>query len=271
MELVFGAERAAMEIETSVRDLRKEVTELPAPDQILHIELAGRNPDDAMTAIAYDKGAAFLRRLDEVFGREIFDAFLQDYFAAHAFQSITTARFLEFLDDKLLSKDPARAAKVDVKAWVFGPGLPDTLPSARSRGFAEVAKFRAELLRGDTSPSVDPSRWITHQWLEFLAGTPKDMELGKLRSWNQRFGLAAHANPEIRCAFLVLALDRGLLEVAQEAADFVRAVGRRKFVLPIFKALAKTPEGLTLARTLFQETRSRMHFITSNSVEKILK
>ena len=81
---------------------------------------------------------------------------------------------------------------------------------------------------------------------------------------------ARHSNPEIRCAFLVIALNRGLLDFADEASDFVRRVGRRKFVLPIFKALSESPDGRSKARQLFKEIRNRMHFITRNSVAKIL-
>lgn len=271
MELVFGKERAAMEIETSVRELRKEVAELPKKDQILHIDLTGRNPDDAMTAIAYDKGAAFLRRLDEVFGRETFDDFLQAYFKAHAFQSITTARFLEFLDKNLLSKDPKLAAKVDVNNWVFGSGLPDTLPTMHSKGFSDVSDYLLELIRHNPKPLLDTRNWITHQWLELLAGAPADMSPEQVDEWDQRFGFAFNDNPEIRCAFLVLALDRGQMGLLGAAMDFVREIGRRKFVLPIFKSMTKSEEGRTMARQLFAEIKDKLHSITRNSVAKIVK
>ena len=52
---------------------------------MLHIDLAGRDPDDGMTSIAYDKGAAFLRTLEGRVGRERFDPFLRGYFDRHAF------------------------------------------------------------------------------------------------------------------------------------------------------------------------------------------
>ena len=54
----------------------------------------------------------------------------------------------------------------------------------------------------------------------FLAGSADDVDAARLREWNEQFGFAAHPNPEIRCAFLVLALERGLLEIADHAADF---------------------------------------------------
>ena len=48
----------------------------PPADQILHIDLTGRDPDEAMTRIPYEKGALFLTTLEQAFGREQFDAFL---------------------------------------------------------------------------------------------------------------------------------------------------------------------------------------------------
>ncbi len=271
MELVYGTERAAMEIETSVRELRKEVAELPDKDQILHIDLTGRNPDDAMTAIAYDKGAAFLRRLEQVFGRATFDQFLQDYFKAHAFQSITTERFLKFLDSKLLARHADQASQVDVEEWVFGAGLPATLPSASSKGFAEVAPYRRQILQNSPRPSIDPSGWITHQWLEFLAVDPESVNLEQLNQWDQRFGFAAHGNPEIRTAFLILAIDKGSQEMMQMGCDFVREIGRRKFVLPIFRGLVKSEEGRRMAREVFDEIKPRLHHITRTSVAKLFQ
>ena len=80
-----------------------ELEALPPGDQVLHIDLKGRDPDDAMTAVPYEKGAAFLHRLEQVYGRRRFDAFLAGYFDAYAFSSITTADFLRYLDQHLLA------------------------------------------------------------------------------------------------------------------------------------------------------------------------
>ena len=63
-------------------------------DTRLHLDLAGRDPDDGMTAVAYDKGANFLRLLERHFGRARFDAFLRGWFDSHRFRSVTTADFV---------------------------------------------------------------------------------------------------------------------------------------------------------------------------------
>ncbi|MCA8941092.1 MAG: aminopeptidase, partial [Planctomycetes bacterium] len=105
VEAIYGPERARMETLLGLRQLAKELRELPKRDQRLHIDLTDRNPDDGMTSVPYDKGAAFLRRLEQAFGRERFDAFLESWFDDHAFQSVTTDEFLDYLDEHLLAGD----------------------------------------------------------------------------------------------------------------------------------------------------------------------
>ncbi|MEE8367318.1 MAG: M1 family aminopeptidase/hydrolase, partial [Thermoanaerobaculia bacterium] len=68
MESVKGAEYAEMLRTLSLQDLAEELaTQSPdSPDTHLLLDLRGRNPDDGMTAIAYDTGAALLRLLEEI-------------------------------------------------------------------------------------------------------------------------------------------------------------------------------------------------------------
>ena len=45
------------------------MAELPDKDEILYVDLKGRDPDDGFTQVPYVKGMLFLRRLEEIFGR----------------------------------------------------------------------------------------------------------------------------------------------------------------------------------------------------------
>ncbi len=77
-----------------------------------------------MTDIAYEKGATFLRTIEAAVGRERWDAYLKDYFARHAFQPQTSARFLADLREHLVKGDAQLEEKLGLDAWVFQPGLP---------------------------------------------------------------------------------------------------------------------------------------------------
>src|SRR5439155_18444338 len=129
MEKVYGKARAEAEAMLGRRGLDREIAGLPKPDQILHIDLKNRHPDDGFTDIPYEKGALFLKHLEAIYGRERFDAFLKGYFAHFAFKSITTAEFAAYLHEHLLKGDPQKAARAKVDEWLYKPGLPADAPN----------------------------------------------------------------------------------------------------------------------------------------------
>ena len=96
MEALYGPERSRMLADLGWSDMESAITEAGGPtgaDTRLHLDLAGRDPDDGMTDVAYEKGATFLRTLEAAVGRPRWDTYLKGYFARHAFQPQTTAGF----------------------------------------------------------------------------------------------------------------------------------------------------------------------------------
>ncbi len=59
-EEVYGREQALMEQVLDRREIEKDFREFAPGDQILHIDLAGRDPDDGCTHVPYIKGRSFL-------------------------------------------------------------------------------------------------------------------------------------------------------------------------------------------------------------------
>ena len=73
MESVYGRDVSEMLATLSYQGLVDEVDaimDLNPDDTHLKLHLQNRDPDDGLTAIAYDKGYFFLRRIEEVVGRE---------------------------------------------------------------------------------------------------------------------------------------------------------------------------------------------------------
>ncbi len=67
MEALFGRDCAEMVALLGRQDLQDEIASMSSAraDTHLHVDLDGRDPDDGMTAIAYEKGYLFLRMLEE--------------------------------------------------------------------------------------------------------------------------------------------------------------------------------------------------------------
>ena len=135
IESVYGRERADMEAVLGLAELRDEIYRLPMKDQILHIDLTGRDPDDGMTRVPYEKERFCSAPIEQAFGRDRFDEFLQDYFNTFRFQSITTAQFEAFLREKLLGDD-SDAAKIST--FDSGSSVPDCPRRCSSRKSARL-------------------------------------------------------------------------------------------------------------------------------------
>jgi len=269
MEHVYGKDRAVMEIALGMQGLQKELTELPEADQALHIDLTDRNPDDGMTAVAYDKGAAFLRRLEQVFGRERMDVFLREWFDEHAFESVTTATFLAFLEQRLLATDSAKAAQVDINKWVRGFGLPSDAPIPDSERFAAVDAAVAAYLAGGAAARIDTSDWVTQQWLRFLSGL-KDPNQKQLAELDKAFGFTRSGNSEVLSAWLSIAT-RNNYEAANARLElFLMTVGRRKFLVPLYQALLESDDGEARAKAIYQRARMRYHAVSQRTLDKML-
>src|SRR5207253_5844478 len=88
MEAVYGRDYSEMLALLGRQDLEQVVGELgkDSHDTHLLLDLEGRDPDEAATKLAYEKGYFLLRLIEETAGRAAFDKFLRDYFDRHAFQ-----------------------------------------------------------------------------------------------------------------------------------------------------------------------------------------
>ena len=48
------------------------------------------------------------------------------------------------------------------------------------------------------------------------------------------------------------------------------SVGRQKFVVPLYGALMKTPQGQQWAKDVYAKARERYHPVTQESVDKLM-
>ena len=271
VEDVYGADRAKIEAVLGVQELRDDLSRLPRQDQILHIQLEGRDPDDGMTQVAYEKGALFLTELERAFGREKFDAFLLDYFNRHAFQSIVTADLIADLKAKLFPTDPAAASKVDLEAWIEAPGLDVPFHEPKSVQLDAVDQIAKDWSAGKLRAEDVPTKaWSTQEWLRFLRGLPEKMSVVRMMSLDDTFGLTKRGNAEVAAQWLQLAVANEYHPADARLEDFLTSIGRRKFLMPIYRELIKTPEGTIRAKAIYAKARAFYHPIAVESVDKLL-
>jgi leukotriene-A4 hydrolase len=270
MERIYGREYVDMNSYLELDDLRKTIAEMGPTnaDTALKANLAGRDPAVATFQIPYNKGSLFLQMLENAVGRATFDAFLRRYFDTHAFQSMTTERFIEYLDANLLADRPD--VRKSVQEWVYGTGLPANVPVARS---ARVEHVDAEIRRfssGTAAASLDAKNWSTQEWLRFLQALPDDVSRDRLADLDRAYHFTQSGNAAILQQWLVRAIRAGYHDADPAIEHFLTTVGRRLYVRPIYLELAKTPEGLAMARRIYATARPLYHSVTRGAIDKIV-
>ena len=271
MEELRGRDYADMLRQLGRQDLEEAIKDAggaQSPDTRLHLDLTGRDPDEGASAVAYEKGSAFLQTVESVVGRERLDKFLRDYFDHFAFQPMSADRMLAYMKQKLLT--PEEAQKVNVQAWIYEPGIPANIPLIRSTAFAAVEKQVQAWKGGASASSLSSKDWSTHEWVHFLRALPDTIPASRLADLDKTFKLSSSGNSEIMFAWLRIAIANHY-EPAFGALDhFLTSQGRRKFVAPLYTDLAKTGWGKALAMSIYARARPTYHSVSVGAVDKIL-
>lgn len=270
MESLYGESYANMLNELGYQDLKHTIADLGegSEDTHLKLNLDGRNPDDGMTDIAYEKGYLFLRWLESMVGRERFDAFLKNYFETNAFQTMTTESFIEYLNDNLLNE---LDEKPDLDQWIYSPGLPDDHPVPSSTRFDAVDSARTAWTNSTlTAGQLPTSEWTTHEWLYFLRGIPENVGKEGLIDLDREFNLTESQNSEIAAVWFERAIENDYREAFPKLEAFLVKVGRRKFLQPLYTKLAATPEHKEWAQQVYAKARKNYHAVSVNTIDEIL-
>ncbi len=273
MEALYGAERAGILRVLSWRELQDEVARLGAgsADTVLHADLAGRDPDEGMTNIPYEKGSALLDMIEAAVGREPFDAYLRSYFDRFAFKPVTSASFLADLRANLLRGDQDLEARLRLDEWVYKPGIPGNAAAPRSPVLDRVEARAKAFAGGNRAASLATSGWSTQEWQYFLGNLPRVLSAVQLADLDRTHRFTNSGNSEILFAWLRIAI-RNHYEPALPAIDrFLTSQGRRKFLRPLYEDLMAEDWGKPEARRIYAKARPLYHAVATSTLDPIVR
>jgi aminopeptidase N len=274
MERLYGSSYADMLQVLGEADLQATIGELgvTSPATHLRLHLAGRDPDDGLNDIAYEKGCLLLLTLEQLVGRPRLDAFIKEYFARFSFQSMDTTTFIDYLQRELLDPEPGLAERLDLGAWVDGPGLPANAPVAHSARFDAVAAVLTQFNSGTPAAALvsATAEWSSHEWVHFLQGLSPTLPAAELAALDAAFRFTASGNAELLAAWFPLALRAGYAPADAALTNFLWHVGRRKFLVPLYRALLATPNGRARAQEIYRQARLNYHSVATSTLDTLL-
>jgi leukotriene-A4 hydrolase len=277
MEALYGKDRALMLASLGWGDLQDEMAGLPPADTRLKLDLAGRDPDEGLTNVAYEKGAAFLQTIERIVGRERFDAWLKGYFERNAFRPMTTELFLEDIRTHLVTTR-ALEDQLMMDAWIYQPGMPSNWQPPVSNAFVPVDAAAQAFAAGGPASAIPWAGWSTQERQRFLAWRPpvppasgrwfSDAQLADVES---TLHLKTEGNAEVLFAWLQIAVQHRYQPAVPTLEHFLTTQGRRKFVLPLFTSLWDQHEwGRPIATRIYAEARAGYHPVTTGSVDAVV-
>jgi leukotriene-A4 hydrolase len=272
-----------------LQDELRTITKSKNPeDSRLFLNLKNRNPDDGLTDIAYVKGSFFLKTLEQKVGRNKFDEFINTYFQKYAFKTISSAEFVAYLEKNLLSRN-----KIDFnhKEWIYKEGLPknclqiksvrldkmNELANKFAQGeaiFKPVITYEKIRIKGRNKKNrivnkLERKDFIVQEWQTFIRALPKSISKEKLKIIDIHLGFKNCGNSEIMTEWFTLALENNYTELNSDIERFLKKVGRRKYLVPIYKAMNKVNP--KLAKQIFENSKNQYHAVSRNSIEELLK
>ncbi|MCY3842125.1 MAG: leukotriene A4 hydrolase C-terminal domain-containing protein, partial [Acidobacteria bacterium] len=248
-----------------------DLDRLDDADELLHVDLAGRDPDEGMTQVPYEKGALLLQHLEEQAGRARFDEFLRGYFDHFAFRSITTADFVAYVREHLAGGDPPAGTPVRLEAWIDRPGLPADAPRPASDAFGAVERQLAAWTDGSRrAGEIETGSWTTQEWLHFLNAASGDLSAERMAELDDAFGLTGSGNAEIAHQWLLAAVRAGYGRADDRLERYLLGIGRRKLIAPLYEALAAAPGGRERALAIYRRARPGYHPISVDAIDAIL-
>ncbi|WP_312144291.1 M1 family metallopeptidase [Brevundimonas sp.] len=279
MEALYGRDRALQEQVLGWGELSAELATTAPDDTKLHIDLTGRDPDDGLSGVPYEKGAAMLRTIERIVGRETFDGWLRGYFDRHAFQPMTDVGFLADIREHLIKGDVALEAQLQLENWIYKPGMPSNWVPPVSDAFVPVDRAAwAFSANGGKASDIPWGQWNTQQRQRFLAwrppvgdGSGRWLTTAQLADLEKTLNLANEGNAELTFAWLQIALAHRYEPAVATADRFLTSQGRRKFVLPLFQTLwGEGDWGRPIATRIYAKARPLYHPVTSGSVDQLV-
>ncbi len=291
MEEIADSEYVEMLALIEFGELKNELKQFKKDNRLsdthLKLDLKNRNPGDALTQVAYIKGAFFLKTLEKAVGREKMDVFLNKYFNAFAFQTISTEKFIEYLKRELL--EPNRI-NFNIDEWVYQPGIPKSCVKIQSKKFKYMQQLAKAFAAGDdifepkTTYEPIPKSWrkkrvtkqiqrtdfSTQEWIEFIRSLPMFMDPEKLALADAYMNFSRWGNAEVMTEWYLLSIRSDYKPAFLPMEQFITKVGRRKYLIPIYNELNKTPDHRLLGLSIFETAKQNYHFVSRNSVSELL-
>lgn len=275
MESIHGKSYSEMLAALGYGDVQFTVSDFMQNGQAdltkLKLDLNEMDPDEGMNDVAYEKGYLLLCAMEDAVGRDKFDSFLKKYFATFKFQSMTTEKFIEYVHAELLTPGSEAEQKVQMEKWIYETGFPNNFKGIKeSERFQNVKKEADQYLQDNNVDAINTNDWTSHEWQQFLRIIMDTLTIDQMSNLDNKFNFTNSGNSEIAALWFEASIDHNYTKAYTKMEDFLMQVGRRKFLVPLYKALMRNSQTQELGKTIYKKARKNYHAVSVRTIDDIV-
>ena len=144
--------------------------------------------------------------------------------------------------------------------WIFEPGIPSGAPVPEPNAFELIDRSRSAWLQGELAAAdIDATAWTVHEWLYFSNNPPQPQAEAQLDELDAAFQPTGIKNNEIAHSWLLMAINNQYQPAYDRLYQCLTSIGRIKLVKPLYRELAKTPDGRVFVKRAFDVAKHGYH------------
>jgi leukotriene-A4 hydrolase len=232
---------------------------------VLHRDFAaGERP--SFTIIWYQKGELFLKTLEDLLGRETFDATIRTYLARNGNHWVDDVSFVESLRDVATQGDSGAESQLQLNPWIYGTGLPSNVTAPSSSALWNRVGVQASAFRSGTkATSLQTAGWGPIE-VNIFVQQVNDVIPTRLADLDAGFHFSTMKTPPVQW---LIAIARTLTPAYQPQLEQYLMRGTTGS-LPVWSELARTTAGTTYARNVYAKAKEFYDTPTQHSIESFL-
>lgn len=108
------------------------------------------------------------------------------------------------------------------------------------------------------------------EWQHFIRAIDKGISIENMHTMDQYLHFKEGGNCELMFEWYLLSIQRNDKTIRPSLEKFLMSVGRRKYILPLYKELFKRESDKLWAERVFEKAKLGYHFVSRKSIESAL-
>jgi len=289
MKALKGKPAQDLHAQIGLRDLQNSVDRFghDHPFTCLVPKLTDCDPDDAFSAVPYERGFNFLTYLEGlVGGSAVMDPFLKAHCERYAHSTVNSVEwkpfFLKYMSE-VAHIPQATLDSIDWDSWYHKSGMLPVSNTFDQSLMIDAQTLASKIVAGDAVSADAIKNFESAQvviLLETLLAKQKEVSADektkadfnqKLLKMDEVFHFTASKNAEIRFRWLTLCIRAPFPDRYDAVAALLKEQGRMKFVRPLYRDLYQYGgSGRDFALNLFKQIGKQYHLIAQKMVARDL-